>query len=182
MKKATYLTLSMLAVCLMAGCAAKTQVLVDGMPMPNTTYVSKSQSTEIRVEAYMSSLIVKRDSEKDDPYLYPVEYLDIGVEGVHKLDPKTLRVGGKVRVVNPLRKTFSVKVFFKIHYPDEDWPLEISQILYKGKSHDKTFNVSRKTESSCPLVELRILVYQGDLEKEEDSIADMRLSYKVRNN
>ena len=187
-KKLALLAFLLLFLIGMGGCASMNQILVDGVPMPNTTYISKNSQTNMRVESYIAAMVWKKDSKKDNPYLYPIKYLDINREKTYELPLNIAYVGGKIRIVNPLRKEFTVVVIYTIHYSNQNWPFKISHIVYEGNSHDKIFIVGRKIESSHPTVICRILVKEGLLKEKKSNndteelrnLFDIKLGYHIQ--
>lgn len=124
---------------LLSGCGSpQINVLVDGQPMPNTSLVARSDSTQMRIESYVYYYSKKKEAEE----IFP-SYLEIGKKYV--LPHNINYVGGKVRVINPLKVKYYVAVTYTVKY-GEDFPYKTSHVIYEGVSIDKIFNIGRKTE------------------------------------
>lgn len=173
-----YLMVLVLAV-LFSGCAGKQQVMVDGLPMPSATHVSRSHESNMRVEANFMRMIWEKeaDKEKGKEYLYPADYLEINQKEVQELDSNTVYVGGTIRVVNPERKEYFVKAEYIFRLEDEEKKAE--KIIYKGDDRDEVLRVGREVEEGRPEVECNIYVHSGEAENEDYDLK-LKVVYQVK--
>lgn len=162
---------------LLAGCAKpNVNVHMDGKPMPNSSFVSKSSTTQMRAEAVVGWYYPKKDSEYDKEYLEP-EYLEVG-ETYKDIPKKAECVKGHVLIVNPMNVAYTVRVITKIKLPDRDWPIVQNEIIYTGKSHREVFDIKSNIQKQNPLVSIRLVVDRGITEPGVLSFKDM--SYDPR--
>lgn len=180
--KRTIFLMFVLAFMSLTGCATKMQMNVDGVPMPNTTLTTKDNETGIRAEAYMARMVQKDNG--DEKEISPADYLEIENKEIHELDPDTVAVSGKVRIINPQNRKYFIKVIYTLDYPGKKFPYVVSHVLYEGEAREKTFDINRNVEDSRPEVECRIVVAKGEAsrfrEGNELSVFDIRTTYKVK--
>lgn len=169
--KETVFLLLVLIFLLLTGCATKMQMNVDGMPMPNTTFVVKNEETGIRAEAYMARMIRKDNGGESE--VAPADYLEIENKEIHELDPDTVSVSGKVRIINPQNKKYFIKVIYTLDYPGKKFPYVVSHVLYEGKAREKIFDINRNVEKSRPEVECCIMIDQGEFQFKKDESSPM---------
>ncbi len=143
---------TLLFVVLLCGCAPNINILLDGKPIPHSSYISHSPSTQMRLEAVAYKL---KKPKKEDDEVFP-DYLTVGKK--YELPSNINYVGGIVKIINPLKKKYSLTVIYTVKYSNEKFPYRISHIVYNGVGVDETFNVGRKVEAKKPFVSVQILV------------------------
>ncbi len=176
MKKINLIILVLL-VLIVSGCGAKQTVLVDGMPLPETNYVSRDIESGVRIEAHVARFIWEKeeDKEKGKEHLYPADYLEINADEVQTLPKDTVYVGGTFRIVNPERSYYFLKVEYLFKDDGGDCR-KVSRIIYHGDRRDEVFDVGKEiNKPSSGITCLRVIFYPESIDSDG---VEMETCYK----
>ncbi len=172
--------LSLLTVLLaVSGCAPRVVQFVydDGTPAPTTIYMERNFQTGISVEAYVARIVVEEN--EDSSRIVPAEYLRLGINEFQELPKDTFAIGGKIRIINPNERSYTLFVVYKLDYKEEGWPYWVSRVLYMGNSKDETFSVRREIEPANPRVNMRIAILEDESHqfREEKVLFDFETAF-----
>ncbi len=166
-----------LALLVLSGCSAKQPQIVfdDGTPAPTTVYMERNFQTGISVEAYIARILLEEEGSR----MVPADYLRLGFNEFQELPKDTFAVGGRVRIVNPNERPYTLFVVYTIDYKEESWPYTVSRTLYMGRSEDGTFSVKREIEDTNPRINMRIAILEGESHqfKEEKVLFDFETAF-----
>lgn len=157
---------------LSCGCASKMNVLnKDNIKLPENIYTSSHIPTGLTIQAFMAAM----SEQSETSYLFPEKYLDIGnVNKINELAHRTVMISGKIKIINPDKKYYSIKTVAKIKYKKSKYPYKCERILYRGSSEQKVFVFDEYIESSNPLVNYSIIVKSGNFE-----VFNIQTNYKI---
>ena len=133
MKRETLFFMGLVVLALLAGCASRTIVHMDGMPIPNFEYVEKDDNTGMKTSYILARYYKKYEG---DEYMTVPEYLEAWVD--QEIDPtETDRLILHIRVVNLKRVKYNVWLELQ---SDEGETASFSN-LYHGQLSRKDFAV-----------------------------------------
>ncbi len=163
--------LFLLVAVLLTSCAPTIRVLLDGAPIPNSSYVSHSPATQMRLEAVVADWRKLRKGEEDN---FP-RYLKIGES--YYLPANISYIGGRIRIVNPLKKRYTLNIIYTVKYGDDKFPFIISHVVYGGIGVDRVFKIGRQVGKKRTEISVRVVVSTKENQKTFDFIF---IKYKTR--
>ncbi len=125
----------------------------------------------MRVEAVVADWKTKKKGQEDN---FP-HYLKVGES--YYLPSDINYIGGRIRVVNPLKKEYTLKIVYTVKYGDDKFPFIISHVVYGGIGVDRVFKIGRQVGKKRTEISVRVVVSTKENQKTFDFIF---IKYKTR--